>query len=101
MQTFYSWNVNGVRAARKKGFLDWLHQAQPDILGIQETKCHPDQLDVDLRQPDGYHTYWAWAEKKGYSGVALYSREEPLSVQIGLGIEEFDREGRTIVADYG
>ncbi len=101
MQTFYSWNVNGIRAAQRKGFLTWLHQAQPDILGIQETKCHPDQLDEALRQPEGYHTYWAWAEKKGYSGVALYTKEEPISVQIGLGLEEFDREGRTIVADYG
>ena len=100
MLTLYSWNVNGVRAAQRKGFLDWLSEAQPDVLGIQETKCHPDQLDEELRRPKGYHTYWASAEKKGYSGVALYSKQEPKSVQIGLGIAEFDREGRTIVADY-
>ncbi len=100
MQTLYSWNVNGIRAAHQKGFLSWLEQAGPDILGIQETKCHPDQLDDDLRNPSGYHTYWAYAEKKGYSGVALFTKQEPNRVTIGLGIDEFDREGRTIVAEY-
>ena len=78
----------------------WLAAALPDILSVQETKAHPDQLDDELRQPEGYHTYWASAEKKGYSGVALYSKKRPLSVQIGLGIPEYDREGRTIVAEY-
>ncbi len=97
----YSWNVNGLRAANRKGFLAWLTAIQPDVLGLQETKCSPDQLDETLRQPPGYETYWASAEKKGYSGVALYARRPPRSVQIGLGIPEFDREGRTIVADYG
>ena len=97
----YSWNVNGIRAAQKKGFLDWLQQASPDVLAVQETKCHPEQLEAGLRQPDGYYTYWASAEKKGYSGVALYSKREPISVEIGLGIPEYDREGRTIIADYG
>lgn len=96
----YSWNVNGIRAAEKKGFLDWLITTQPDVLGVQETKAHPDQLDDSLKAPAGYHTYWASAERKGYSGVALYTKQEPLSVQIGLGIEEFDSEGRTIVAEY-
>jgi exodeoxyribonuclease-3 len=96
----FSWNVNGIRAVQKKGFLDWLEQTQPDVVCLQETKAHPDQLEEALRQPEGYHTYWAWAEKKGYSGVALYSRTEPLRVQIGLGIAEYDREGRTIVAEY-
>jgi exodeoxyribonuclease-3 len=101
MMKLMSWNVNGIRAAQRKGFLDWLNAASPDILCVQETKAHPDQLDEALRNPAGYHTYWAWAEKKGYSGVALYSKREPLSVQIGLGIEAYDREGRTIGADYG
>ena len=102
MLTLYSWNVNGIRAAQKKGLLDWITTTQPDILCLQETKAHPDQIDAALRQPDGYHTYWAWSTvKKGYSGVALYSKIEPQEVQIGLGIEEYDREGRTIVADYG
>ena len=96
-----SWNVNGIRAAQKKGFLEWLKQAGPDVLAVQETKAHPDQLDEQLRQPAGYHTYWAYAEKKGYSGVALFSKEEPLEVTIGLGVPKYDREGRTIVAHYG
>lgn len=97
----FSWNVNGVRAAQKKGFLEWLHQERPDVLAIQETKCQPDQLDPELRQPDGYHAYWAYAQRKGYSGVALFTVQEPRSVQIGLGIPEYDQEGRTIIADYG
>lgn len=101
MRTLYSWNVNGIRAAQKKGLLGWITSTQPDILGIQETKAAPDQIDDALRQPDGYHTYWAWSTvKKGYSGVALYSKTEPNDVQIGLGIEEFDQEGRTIIATY-
>lgn len=96
----FSWNVNGIRAVQKKGFLDWLNTVQPDILGVQETKAHPDQLDDELKAPPGYHTYWASAERKGYSGVGLFTKVEPKSVQIGLGIEEYDIEGRTIVAEY-
>jgi exodeoxyribonuclease III len=96
----YSWNVNGIRAAERKGFLDWLASAQPDILGIQETKANTDQLSADLLEPAGYHTYWSSAERKGYSGVALYSKIEPNNVQLGLGIEKFDSEGRTIIAEY-
>jgi exodeoxyribonuclease-3 len=101
MIQFISWNVNGLRAAHRKGFLDWLRAADPDILCVQETKAHPDQLDQALRCPAGYHTFWAAAEKKGYSGVGLYSKIKPQEVRIGLDIPEFDREGRTIVADYG
>lgn len=96
----YSWNVNGIRAAQKKGFLDWLSSTQPDILAIQETKAHPDQLDDDLKQVDGYHVYWASADRKGYSGTALYSKIEPNRVYTGLDIEEYDVEGRTIIAEY-
>jgi exodeoxyribonuclease III len=96
----YSWNVNGIRAAQKKGFVEWVQQTQPDILGVQETKAHPDQLDDDLKHIPGYHAYWASAERKGYSGVALYSKVEPHNVQIGLGIDEYDAEGRTIIAEY-
>lgn len=97
----YSWNVNGIRAAQKKGLLDWLHTEKPDVLTVQETKAWPDQLDPELRQPDGYHTWWVKAERKGYSGVGLYSINEPKEVKLGLGIEKFDNEGRTIIADYG
>lgn len=101
MLRLYSWNVNGIRAAQKKGFLDWLDATQPDMLAIQETKAHPDQLDEALKSPPGYHTYWAWSTvKKGYSGVVLYTKIEPNDLQIGLGIEEFDQEGRTFIAEY-
>ena len=100
MTNLVSWNVNGLRAAARKGFLAWLDEARPDVLGIQETKCHPDQLDPAVRQPEGYFSYYASAARKGYSGVALYSRIEPLDVRIGLGLPEFDSEGRTIVAEY-
>jgi len=101
MLRLYSWNVNGIRAAQRKGFLDWLAETQPDILAVQETKAAPDQLDEALLNPPGYRTYWATSTvKKGYSGVALYTRLEPNSVQIGLGIEEYDQEGRTIIAEY-
>jgi len=100
MQTLYSWNVNGIRAAQKKGLLDWFNKTQPDVLCLQETKAHPSQLDRELTVIPGYSVFWASAEKKGYSGVALITRKKPVSVQIGLGIEEFDREGRTIIAHY-
>lgn len=96
----YSWNVNGLRAQAGKGFSDWLQATQPDILGLQEIKCQPEQLEETLRQPEGYHTYWAAAERKGYSGVALFTRQEPLAVQAGLGVADFDREGRAIIAEY-
>ncbi len=100
--TLYSWNVNGIRAAQKKGLLDWIEAAQPDVLCLQETKADPDQLDAELLQPDGYQSYWAVSTvKKGYSGVVLYTKKEPQNVQIGLGIAEYDDEGRTIIADYG
>lgn len=101
MLKLYSWNVNGIRAAYKKGWLDWLRATSPDVLCIQETKAEPDQLEVELRAPDGYQTYWAWSTaRKGYSGVALYTKTAPLNVQIGLGIAEYDGEGRTIIAEY-
>jgi len=96
-----SWNVNGIRAIEKKGFFQWLHKESPDILCLQETKAHPDQLTENFLKREGYHAYWAWAEKKGYSGVAIYSKKEPKSVVAGLGIKEFDSEGRTLIADYG
>lgn len=101
MLKLFSWNVNGIRAAYKKGFIDWLEQTSPDVLCLQETKASLDQLEPDLCSPPGYHTYWSSAMRKGYSGVALYSKVEPQSVQLGLGIPEYDDEGRTIVADYG
>lgn len=97
-----SWNVNGLRAVHNKGiFLNLLEQTQPDILGLQETKASPDQLDAALLAPLGYRTYWASCTvRKGYSGVALYTRREPRNVRLGIGIPEFDQEGRTIIAEY-
>ena len=95
-----SWNVNGIRAVQKKGFLEWFNEEQPDILCLQETKAHPEQLDENLLEVPGYEAYWSSAEKKGYSGVVIYTKKKPLEVTYGMGIEEFDREGRLIIAEY-
>jgi len=95
-----SWNVNGIRAAQKKGFLDWLKREKPDILGVQETKAKPEQLDMFLMHPDGYQTYWNSAERPGYSGVALFTKEKPARVTNGFGVRKFDEEGRAILAEY-
>ena len=95
-----SWNVNGIRSIQKNGFLNWLSNTKPDILCLQETKAEISQLSSDLTQPAGYYAYWNSAKRRGYSGTALLSREEPLSVEFGLGIAEFDQEGRTIIAEY-
>lgn len=96
-----SWNVNGLRAAYKKGFLEWFLEEQPDILCIQEMRALEEQLPSELKEIEGYHAYFCSAERKGYSGVALYTKVKPLSVENGFGIERFDREGRTLIADYG
>ena len=92
-----SWNVNGLRACVGKGFFDFLAAEQPDMMCLQETKLQPEQAP----QIEGYHEYWNSAEKKGYSGVALFSKNEPQTVTYGLGIDEHDHEGRVITADYG
>ena len=96
-----SWNVNGLRSVHRKGFLDWFIEVQPDIFCAQEVKANPDQLDEKLRLIDGYFSYFNPAEKKGYSGVAIYTKVKPKSVDYGIGIERFDSEGRILVADYG
>ncbi len=95
-----SWNVNGVRAVVKKGFLDWLDQAQPDVFCLQETKAHVDQLAAEILTDHGYHTYWHSGERRGYSGVATFCKKEPLYVQEGLGIERYDAEGRVLVTEH-
>ena len=96
-----SWNVNGIRAVHKKGlFLDWLESEQPDVLCLQETKAHEAQLPGALTEVAGYHSWFSTPERKGYSGVALYTKQEPRSVSFGLGVERFDNEGRTVVADF-
>ena len=94
------WNVNGARAVARKGLLDWLYQESPDILCLQETKADPQQLDSELREPEGYHAYWAELERKGYSGVAILTREEPVSVWYDLGDSPLGMEGRVIITEY-
>ena len=96
----FSWNVNGVRAIEKKGFLDWFSSESPDILCIQETKAKFEQLPDTLQNIDGYFSYWHSAEKLGYSGVATFSKQEPLHVQYGLGIDKYDKEGRVIITEF-
>lgn len=96
-----SWNVNGIRAAYKKGFVDWFVKENPDILCLQETKAHPEQLTDDLLNINGYKSYFSSSiVKKGYSGVAIYTKQEAVKVEHGFGIPKFDDEGRIIVADY-
>ncbi len=95
-----SWNVNGVRAAQKKGLLPWLVEQSPDIMCIQETKAHPEQLDADLLNPPSYYTYWEHPERKGYSGVATFSKKEPYKTQTGFNMPDFDTEGRVLITDY-
>jgi exodeoxyribonuclease-3 len=94
------WNVNGVRSVHKKGFLEWLGEESPDILCIQETKAQPEQLAAELLRPEGYHTYWGYAETRGYSGVATFSKTEPANVALGFGVDRFDAEGRVIVTEH-
>ena len=95
-----SWNVNGIRAAYKKGFLDWFKSAKPDILCLQETKAMREQLPDDLLNVDGYSSYFSSAEKKGYSGTATYTKVIPVKVENGIGIKKFDSEGRFLVTEF-
>jgi len=97
---FISWNVNGIRALEKKGFKNILLDLDADIIGIQETKAQPDQLSNELKNIPGYTSYWHSAEKKGYSGVAFYTRLTPLTIHKGLDDEEFDREGRVLTLEF-
>ena len=92
-----SWNVNGLRAAMGKGFMDFFKEADADIFCLQETKMQSGQLDLDL---PGYFQYWNYAEKKGYSGTAVFCRQEPMSVKYGMGIDEHDHEGRVITLEF-
>jgi exodeoxyribonuclease III len=94
------WNVNGIRAAQKKGFIDYLNREQPDIMCLQETKAQRDQLDDALVSVPGYESHFFSAEKKGYSGVALYLRESPIAVTFGCDAQRFDCEGRVISVEY-
>ena len=93
-----SWNVNGLRACVGKGFLDTFREMDADLFALQETKLQEGQIELAL--PEGYHQYWNYAEKKGYSGTAVFAKREPLSVSYGIGIEEHDHEGRVITLEY-
>ncbi|MBU0482209.1 MAG: exodeoxyribonuclease III, partial [Proteobacteria bacterium] len=95
-----SWNVNGIRAIEKKGFVDLVNEFACDILALQEIKAQPEQLSEDLLKLDGYRAYWHPAEKKGYAGVCTYSRLEPMKVLYGIGVDEFDREGRVLTLEF-
>lgn len=97
MKKLISWNVNGLRAVVTKGFLDYFNTVDADVFCLQETKLQEGQIDLQL---DGYHQYWNYAEKKGYSGTALFCKEEPVSVAYGIGVEEHDHEGRVITAEF-
>ena len=97
MKKMISWNVNGLRAAVTKGFLDIFKEIDADIFCLQEIKLQEGQIDLDL---PGYYDYWNYAQKKGYSGVALFTKEKPINVTYGLGIEEHDKEGRVITAEF-
>jgi exodeoxyribonuclease-3 len=95
---FISWNVNGLRSVLRKNFLDYIEQEKPDVLCLQETKCRPD--DVEQLWPVSYTTYWNCAEKKGYSGVAIFTRTRPLNVVPHIAIPEHDQEGRVLMAEF-
>jgi len=97
MKKFISWNVNGLRACREKGFEDIFPNLNPDILCLQETKLQEGQIELITL---GYHQYWNYAEKKGYSGTAIFTKEEPVNVTYGIGIEEHDHEGRVITLEF-
>ena len=97
MKKMISWNVNGLRACMKKGFQEYFEAADADIFCLQETKLQEGQIDLEL---PGYHQYCNYAEKKGYSGTALFTKEEPISVRYGIGIEEHDQEGRVITCEF-
>ena len=101
MRNIISWNVNGLRAVHRKGNIGEVFDMKPDILCLQETKALPEQLPAELSAPDGYHSYFHFpTQKKGYSGVAMYSKEKPLKVSRDMGIEQLDQEGRLIMAEY-
>lgn len=96
----YSWNVNGLRAILNKNFLPWIKEASPDMLCIQETKLQENQLTDEIKDIEGYYSYFSFAERKGYSGVAVYTKEKPVSVKHGIGVPEFDSEGRILMLEF-
>lgn len=96
----FSWNVNGIRACAGKGFTEWFEKESPDILCLQETKAHPEQLDGSLLSPEGYTTYWNNPPRKGYAGVSVFTKVEPVSVSRDFSAKSFDTEGRTLILEF-
>ncbi len=96
-----TWNVNGIRAVMKKQFMTWLQKEKPDVLCLQETKYHTDQMTDEFKKIEGYSTYWHCGVKKGYAGVATFIRQSPKNVQCGMELKDFDDEGRVLVTDHG
>ena len=92
-----SWNVNGIRACINKGFTEFFKESNADIFCLQETKCQPEQINLEF---EGYTSYWNSAEKKGYSGTAIFTKKRPINVSYGIGIEEHDKEGRIITLEF-
>ncbi len=101
MAKIISYNLNGIRSAMSKGLMDWIKASNPDILCFQELKAEPGQLDLNIFENAGYHHYWFPAQKKGYSGVAIFTKIKPDHVEYGCGMPQYDFEGRVIRADYG
>ena len=99
MFSIASWNVNGIRAAEKKGLFEWFKSAQPDVLCLQETKAQPEQLSEQCISQDGYKSHWSSAQKKGYAGVAVYTKKDPEEIN-RFDIQEFDDEGRVLIIEY-
>jgi len=95
-----SWNVNGIRSVAKKGFEDWFKESKADVYCLQEIKATPDQLEGFVLNPNKYHAFWHPAEKPGYSGTAIYTKDEPTAVKYGIGVPEIDREGRVLIAEF-
>lgn len=100
MKTIFTYNVNSLRSAIRKGFWDWLYKEAPDVVCLQETKLHSNDLDFTILYPEGYHAYWHTSIKKGYSGVAVFSKEEAKGVFIGIGIDKYDFEARVLRIDF-
>ena len=101
LMRFVSWNVNGFRAVSKKEDWSWFSRTQADVVGLQETKASPDQIPAEQREPEGWHSWWSSSTvKKGYSGTAIFTKHQPLSVAYGIGTEEHDKEGRVITLEY-
>ena len=99
-EKIYSWNINGLRAVTKKGFFKWFLKEEPDVLCLQETKLQKEQLTDEMLNVNGYYSHFSFAKRKGYSGVATYSKEKPITVKHGIGIEKFDSEGRILISEF-